>query len=152
LEAGADAVQIFDSWAGGLPEREFFDWVIAPNRRVVAAVRKKIPMARIIGFPRAASQTGYDAYLAETGVDGLSIDTSTSIHWAVSALVGRAALQGNLDPIALIAGGDALGQAVDRILDATRGSPFIFNLGHGVLPETPLDHVSQLVARVRGRT
>jgi uroporphyrinogen decarboxylase len=151
IEAGADVVQIFDSWAGGLPEKEFFDWVIAPNRRVVAAVRKKIPTARIIGFPRAATQTGYDAYVAETGVDGVSVDTSTSLHWAVSALKGRTVLQGNLDPIALIAGGEALNGAVDRILDATRDTPFIFNLGHGVLPETPLDHVSQLVARVRSR-
>ena len=151
IEAGADVVQIFDSWAGGLPEKEFFDWVIVPNRRVVAAVRKKIPDARIIGFPRAATQTGYDAYVTESGVDGLSVDTSVSMHWAASILGKRTVLQGNLDPIALIAGGDALNRAVDRILDATRDTPFIFNLGHGVLPETPLDHVSQLVARVRGR-
>ena len=150
LEAGADAVQIFDSWAGGLPEQEFTDWVVAPNTRVVAAVRKAVPNAKIIGFPRAATQTGYESYAAQTGVDAVSVDTAASMRWAVKALGGRVALQGNLDPIALIAGGDALNRAVDRILDATRGVPFVFNLGHGILPETPLEHVAQLVTRVRG--
>ena len=150
LEAGADAVQIFDSWAGGLPEQEFTDWVVAPNKRVVAAVRKAIPSAKIIGFPRAATQTGYEFYAAQTDVDAVSIDTAASMPWAVKALGGRLVLQGNLDPIALIAGGDALNRAVDHILDATREVPFIFNLGHGILPETPLEHVAQLVARVRG--
>jgi uroporphyrinogen decarboxylase len=150
LEAGADVVQIFDSWAGGLPEQEFTDWVVAPNTRVVAAVRKAIPNAKIIGFPRAATQAGYETYAAQTGVDAVSIDTAASMGWAAKALGGRVALQGNLDPIALIVGGDALNRAVDRILDATREVPFIFNLGHGILPETPLEHVAQLVARVRG--
>jgi uroporphyrinogen decarboxylase len=150
LEAGADAVQIFDSWAGGLPEQEFSDWVIAPNAQVVAAVRKAAPKAKIIGFPRAATQTGYEVYAAQTGVDAISIDTASSMSWAAKALGGKVALQGNLDPIALIAGGEALDRAVDRILDATKGVPFVFNLGHGILPETPLDHVARLVARVRG--
>ena len=149
LEAGADVVQIFDSWAGGLPEQQFADWVIAPNARVVALVRKEIPNAKIIGFPRAATQTGYEAYAAQTGVDGLSIDTAGSMKWAAKAFGGRFALQGNLDPIALIAGGDALDRAVDHILVATKNVPFIFNLGHGILPETPLEHVAQLIARVR---
>jgi uroporphyrinogen decarboxylase len=149
LEAGADAVQLFDSWAGGLPERAFAEWVIAPNERVVAGVRKKFPEARIIGFPRAASQTGYEVYGARTGVDAIGIDTGTSLAWAVANLSKRVVLQGNLDPIALIAGGDALKRAADDILGVTRGIPFIFNLGHGVLPETPLDHVAQLVAHVR---
>jgi uroporphyrinogen decarboxylase len=152
LEAGADAVQIFDSWAGGLPTQEFADWVIAPNARVVALVRKEIPSAKIIGFPRAATQTGYEAYAAQTGVDAVSIDTAASMNWAAKALGGKVAVQGNLDPIALIAGGEALDRAVDRILDATRSVPFIFNLGHGILPETPLEHVARLIARVRGAT
>jgi uroporphyrinogen decarboxylase len=150
LEAGADAVQIFDSWAGGLPDQEFEEFVIVPNKRVVAGVRKAVPHAKIIGFPRAATETGYESYAAQTGVDAVSIDTSGSMAWAAKKLGPRVALQGNLDPIALIAGGDALNRAVDRILAATSGQPFIFNLGHGILPETPLEHVTQLVARVRG--
>jgi uroporphyrinogen decarboxylase len=149
LEAGADVVQIFDSWAGGLPEQEFADFVIAPNTRVVAAVRKAFANAKIIGFPRAATETGYESYAAQTGVDAVSIDTAGSMRWAAQTLGPAVALQGNLDPIALIAGGDALKRAVDRILDATKDTPFIFNLGHGILPETPLEHVAQLVARVR---
>ena len=152
FQAGADVVQIFDSWAGGLPVKEFADWVVAPNKRVVAAVRQMIPNAPIIGFPRATTYTGYEAYAAETGVNAVSVDTAVSMQWAVGALSSRVALQGNLDPIALIAGGDALDQAVDRILSETAGTPFIFNLGHGVLPETPLAHVAQLVARVRSNT
>ena len=152
IEAGADAVQIFDSWAGGLPQQEFADWVIAPNKRVVAAVRKAAPNAKIIGFPRAATESGYHAYAQQTGVDAVSIDTAGSMAWAAKTLGTKLAVQGNLDPIAVIAGGDALNRAVDRILEATKDVPFIFNLGHGILPETPLEHVAQLVARVRGRT
>jgi uroporphyrinogen decarboxylase len=150
LEVGADAVQIFDSWAGGLPERQFEDYVIVPNQRVVAAVREAVPGAKIIGFPRAATESGYCAYAAQTGVDAVSVDTAASIRWAANILGPVVGLQGNLDPIALIAGGQALDRAVDGILAATRGKAFIFNLGHGILPETPLEHVAQLVARVRG--
>jgi uroporphyrinogen decarboxylase len=149
LEAGAGVVQIFDSWAGGLPDQQFCDWVIAPNKRVVALVRKQMPSARIIGFPRAATQSGYERYAAEVGVDAVSVDTAASMRWAAKTLGARVAVQGNLDPIALIAGGKALDSAVDRILMDTKGTPFIFNLGHGVLPETPLEHVAQLVERVR---
>ena len=149
LDAGADVVQIFDSWAGGLPDKAFADWVVAPNKRVVELVRKQRPGAKIIGFPRAASQTGYERYVAETGVDAISIDTATPFAWAMKVLGSQAVPQGNLDPIALIAGGSALDQAVDRILDAGAGRSFIFNLGHGVLPETPLEHVAQVIARVR---
>jgi uroporphyrinogen decarboxylase len=152
FEAGADVVQIFDSWAGGLPAKEFADWVIAPNRRVVDSVRRAIPHAPIIGFPRAATERGYEAYAGKTGVSAVSIDTAASMQWAANSLGPRVAVQGNLDPIALIAGGDALDRAIERILEETRETPFIFNLGHGVLPETPLAHVAQLVARVRSGT
>ena len=151
FEAGADVVQIFDSWAGGLPDHAFAEWVIAPNKRVVEIVRQHKPGAKIIGFPRAASQSGYERYVTETGVNAVSIDTATPFGWAMSALGGKAVPQGNLDPIALIAGGAALDRAVDRILDVGRGKPFIFNLGHGVLPETPLEHVAQTIARIRSR-
>jgi uroporphyrinogen decarboxylase len=149
LQAGADVVQIFDSWAGGLTDQCFLDWVVAPNKRVVEGVRRVFPNAPIIGFPRAATQHGYEAYASKTGVNGLSIDTATSMRWAASALGGKLALQGNLDPVALIAGGKALDAATDRILIEASGVPLIFNLGHGVLPETPPDHVAKLVARVR---
>ncbi len=106
---GADVVQIFDSWAGGLPEHYFLEWVVKPNKRVVDGVRKVFPHAPIIGFPRAATQQGYEAYAKATGVNGLSIDTAASMRWAATSLGGKVALQGNLDPIALIAGGADLG-------------------------------------------
>lgn len=151
IEAGADAVQIFDSWAGGMPQAAFQSWVVEPNRRVVDIVRKSKPDAKIIGFPRAATETGYIAYAGTVGVNAVSIDTASSMRWAAAKLADRVALQGNLDPIALIAGGAALDKAVDEILAATDGKPFIFNLGHGILPETPPAHVGQVVARIRSR-
>jgi uroporphyrinogen decarboxylase len=147
LRAGADAVQIFDSWASGLPPALFDRAVIAPTARIVAAVRAEVPGAKIIGFPRAATQAGYEAYVRASGVDGLSLDTAAPMDWAVKAL--DCALQGNLDPIALVAGGAALDRAVDDILAATQGKPFLFNLGHGILPQTPIAHVEQLLKRIR---
>jgi uroporphyrinogen decarboxylase len=147
LDAGADAVQIFDSWASGLPAAQFREWVVAPTKRIVGKVRRAKPAAKIIGFPRAATLEGYKAYAQETGVDAVSLDTAVSMEWAVRELGG--VLQGNLDPIVLIAGGAALSKAVSEILVAARGARFIFNLGHGILPETPPEHVAQLVALVR---
>lgn len=152
LEEGADTVQLFDSWAAGLPDEEFDDWVIGPAMKIVAGVREHHPNARIIGFPRAATQTQYERYISATRIDGISIDTATSIGWAAEVLGSRAAIQGNLDPVVLIAGGSALDSAVDRILRETRTSSFIFNLGHGVLPETPVANVARLVQRIRGTT
>jgi uroporphyrinogen decarboxylase len=150
LEAGADAVQIFDSWASGLPAAQFAEWVVRPTKRIVDKVRQAQPAAKIIGFPRAATLEGYDTYVRQTGVDAVSLDTAAPICWAVQELGGRITLQGNLDPIALIAGGNALTTAVTEILKATEGVPFIFNLGHGILPETPPEHVARLVAQIRG--
>jgi uroporphyrinogen decarboxylase len=149
LDAGADAVQIFDSWASGLPARAYADWVIAPTKRVVEKVRKSHPRARIIGFPRASTLEGYRLYADQTGVDALSLDTAVPMVWAAKNLPPGIAIQGNLDPITLLAGGPALGEAVRDIVLAMRERPFIFNLGHGVLPETPLEHVAELVAQVR---
>ena len=149
LKAGAGAVQIFDSWAAGLPDRIFEEWVIAPTRRVVEQVRSAVPGAKIIGFPRCATQRGYEKFARETGVDAVSLDTAISMQWALEQLPGNVAIQGNLDPLALVAGGTALDAAVDEILSAMHGRPFIFNLGHGVVPETPVENVSQLVERVR---
>jgi uroporphyrinogen decarboxylase len=150
LEAGADAVQIFDSWAGGLPDDAFARWVVAPTKRIVDRVRAARPDAKIIGFPRAATLQGYERYAAGTGVDAISVDTAVPMNWAAESLADKIAVQGNLDPIALLAGGRGLARSVDRIVDAMRGRAFIFNLGHGVLPQTPLEHVAELVARVRG--
>ena len=150
LEAGADAVQIFDSWAGGVPPALFERAVIAPTKKIVAAVRAVRPDARIIGFPRAATLAGYQDYVRATGVDAISLDTAAPMSWAAANL--GCALQGNLDPIALIAGGAALDRAVDDILSAMAGRPHIFNLGHGILPETPIAHVEQLLKRIRANS
>jgi uroporphyrinogen decarboxylase len=147
IEAGADAVQIFDSWASGLPEAMFERWVVQPTRTIVAKLRTIHPKAKVIGFPRAATLAGYERYAKETGVDAISLDTAAPLGWATTSL--KAALQGNLDPIALIAGGPALDEGIDAILAATRDKPFIFNLGHGILPDTPIAHVERLIARVR---
>src|SRR4051812_17960604 len=148
FDAGADAVQIFDSWAGGVPAALFERAVIAPTKKIVEAVRAAKPGAKIIGFPRATTLAGYEAYASATGVDALSLDTSAPMGWAAKTLT--CAVQGNLDPIALIAGGVALDRAVDDIVAAMEGRPHIFNLGHGILPETPIAHVTQLLKRIRG--
>lgn len=150
LEAGADVVQIFDSWAGGLPEAVFDRWVIKPTKYVVEKVRQVFPDAPIIGFPRQATQFGLEKYVLETKVNAISIDTATSIRWAVEKLGRETVVQGNLDPLALIAGGEILDRAIDDILRASANAPFIFNLGHGILPSTPTDNVAHLVARIRG--
>lgn len=152
LDAGADAVQIFDSWASGLPEVQFDDWVIAPTKRIVEKVRVAHPKAKVIGFPRATTLHGYEAFVRETGVDVVSLDTSVPMDWAVEHLSPHAILQGNLDPIALVAGGTAVKDTVSRILKSTREAAFVFNLGHGILPETPPQHVADLVALVRGHS
>jgi uroporphyrinogen decarboxylase len=146
IEAGADAVQIFDSWASGLPADVFERWVIAPTKRIVEKVRAAKPAAKIIGFPRAATLQGYEFYADETGVDGISVDTSAPQDW-MSEL--DMPVQGNFDPLLLVAGGSVMERAVDALVDEMRGKPFIFNLGHGVLQETPPEHVAALVARLR---
>lgn len=149
IEAGADVVQLFDSWAGGLPAREFYDWVITPTKRIVAQVRATKPDAKIIGFPRAATLSGYESYARATGVDAISLDTAVPMAWAARNIPPNVSIQGNLDPVALLAGSSALAAAADGILSAMHGRAFVFNLGHGVLPQTPPDHVAELVARVR---
>jgi uroporphyrinogen decarboxylase len=148
IDAGADAVQIFDSWASGLPAALFEQVVIRPTKKIVETVRAARPGARIIGFPRASTLAGYDAYVRATSVDVVSLDTAAPMDWAAKSLA--CGLQGNLDPIALVAGGAALDRAVDSILETTAGKPHIFNLGHGILQETPIAHVEQLLKRIRG--
>jgi uroporphyrinogen decarboxylase len=148
IDAGADTVQIFDSWAGVLPEHEFEAWSVQPIKALVALVRSARPKARIIAFPRGATTGGLIRFASETAVDGLSLDTADDLT-ALSREERLPTLQGNLDPLVLIAGGKALDQAIDHILAIARTRPYIFNLGHGILPETPVAHVEQLVRRVR---
>ena len=148
FEAGADAVQIFDTWAGILPDEEFRKWCIEPTARIIAGVRGRIPAARIIGFPRGAG-TRLERYLAAVPVDAIGLDWMVELAFARDHVQKRRTIQGNLDPLALLAGGDTLDRAVDAILEAFGAGPFIFNLGHGIVPDTPVAHVERLVARVR---
>jgi len=148
IAAGADALQLFDSWAGSLAPAEFESWVIAPTARIVAALKARHPETPIIGFPKGAG-TRLAAYAHETGVDALGLDETVDPAWAVRALPEGLPLQGNLDPVALLAGGPALETAVMRILSSFEGRPHIFNLGHGIIKETPIAHVEQLLALVR---
>ncbi len=145
--AGVDAVQIFDTWAGILPAGEFRKWCMEPTARIVAAVRKEIPGARIIGFPRGAG-TELECYLDVVPVDAVGIDWTMELAFA-RRIQRRRPIQGNLDPLALLVGGAALDRSIDAILETFSQGPFVFNLGHGVLPETPIAHVERLIARVR---
>ena len=141
VEAGADVLQIFDTWAGSLPPREFEAWVVAPTRRIVTAVQAKHPQVPIIGFPRGAGQK-IERYVAETGVRGVGCDTGMDVeHMRALAGARNVVVQGNLDPIALVAGGQELERQVEALLQGLAGVPHIFNLGHGILPETPPENV-----------
>lgn len=148
IAAGAEAVQLFDSWAGSLSPAQFERWVIAPNARIVAGVKARHPGTPIIGFPKGAGAK-LAAYARETGVDALGLDETIDPDWAARALPEGMPLQGNLDPLALLAGGEALETAVGRILSSFEGRPHIFNLGHGIIKETPIAHVERLIALVR---
>ncbi|MDQ4059990.1 MAG: uroporphyrinogen decarboxylase [Pseudomonadota bacterium] len=146
--AGVDAVQIFDSWAGVLGENGYRRWCLNPVSRIVRGVRAAVPQARIIGFPRG-SGARYRLFVDETGVDALGLDWTVGLDDA-RRLQTQAPVQGNLDPMALVAGGRALESGVDAILAALSPGPFIFNLGHGIVPETPIAHVEAMLRRVRG--
>ena len=149
IAAGAEAVQLFDSWAGSLSPAQFEQWVIAPTARLVAKLNKKHPSVPVIGFPKGAGGK-LAAYAAETGVSAIGLDETVDPVWAARQLPETLPVQGNLDPLALVAGGKSLRFAVTRILDAFAGRPHIFNLGHGILPDTPIAHVEQLLAQVKG--
>ena len=151
LEAGADVLQIFDTWAGVLSPREFQRWSVEPTRRIVEGVRAKNPGAKIIGFPRGAGAL-LPGYVEATGVDGISIDWTTEPSLIREKVQTRVAVQGNLDPLALIAGGAALDRAIDDVLADYAKGRLIFNLGHGIQQETPIAHVEQMVRRVRNYT
>ncbi len=147
IRAGADVVQIFDTWAGVLVGEDFERWCVQPTREIVMAVKASVPEARIIGFPKGIGAR-LDRYVGETGVDGVSLDSTVSLDLA-RRLQTSVAVQGNLDPQTLLAGGAELDTAVDRIVAALSGGPFVFNLGHGVLQQTPVENVARVVERVR---
>lgn len=149
IAAGVDAVQLFDSWAGSLAPAQFERWVIAPTVAIVTRLRARHPDVPIIGFPKGAGGK-LAAYARETGVQAIGLDETVDPLWANAALPEAMPVQGNLDPLALIAGGSMLDEAIDRILAAFAHRPHIFNLGHGILPDTPIAHVEQALARIRG--
>lgn len=148
IDAGADAIQIFESFAGALPPPLFRRWSLDPIAAIARKVRAARPKAKIIVFARGAGFS-LPTLVAEEIADGIGLDWAVDIGWARAALSGAPALQGNLDPLALIAGGDALRAGVERIRTAMAGRPHIFNLGHGIQPETPIAHVEELVRLVR---
>lgn len=147
--AGADALQLFDTWAGELSDDGFTRWSLEPTRAIVERVRKAFPTIPIIGFPRGAGARLAD-YAQYTGVDAVSLDSTVSLDWARQAVPSRLALQGNLDPLLLVAGGDAMRRSAEQICAGFADRHAVFNLGHGILPETPIPHVEDLVAAVRG--
>ena len=148
IDAGAEAVQLFDSWAGAADETLFARYVAAPAKKIAAALRARYPQVPLIGFPRGAGVM-YESYARETGVTALGLDTQVPLAQA-QALQKILPVQGNLDPAVLLAGGAALDAAVDRLRSALGAGPHIFNLGHGIVKETPPEHVAQLVRRIRG--
>lgn len=149
IAAGAEVVQLFDSWAGVLPEAAFRRWVIDPTRAIVEHVKRRYPGVPVIGFPRGAGML-YADYVRETSVDAVSLDTTVPMSLA-GALQQRVAVQGNLDPQLVVVGGDAMRRGIATIADALRDGPFVFNLGHGIVPETPPEHVHELLRVLRGR-
>jgi uroporphyrinogen decarboxylase len=149
IDAGVDAVQLFDSWSGSLSPEQFERWVIAPTVRIVDALRVRHPDTPIIGFPKGAGGK-LVAYARETRVDAIGLDETVDPEWAHAVLPADLPVQGNLDPLALITGGDTLDSAARRVLAAFADRPHIFNLGHGILPDAPIAHVEQLLAIVRG--
>jgi len=147
IEAGADAVQIFDSWAGVLDEESFERFCVRPVVHIVARVRERYPMVPIIGFPRGAGEF-YRSYRQKTGVTALGLDWMVPASFA-AGLQKEGPVQGNLDPLRLVAGGKALGEGIAHILSKLGGGPLIFNLGHGILPETPISHVEWMLGEIR---
>lgn len=141
IEAGAEALQLFDSWAGALKDEEMFrKWSIEPTRKIVGALKEKYPEIPLIGFPKGAGDF-YKPYFKETGLDALSIDYDVDLDWAAKELQAIGCLQGNLDPSLLVKGGEDLINQTGTILDKLKDGPHVFNLGHGIVPETPPENV-----------
>jgi len=148
IEAGAETIMLFDSWAGVLAPDQFRRHVIAPARRIVSALNAAHPAIPVIGFPRMAGLSLED-YAEQTGVAAIGLDTSVNLTRAAPLIPKSLAIQGNLDPLVLLAGGEAMRDDAGAILTVMRGRPFIFNLGHGIVPQTPPDHVADLIAFIR---
>lgn len=150
VRAGAGVLQIFDSWAGSLPESQFERWVVAPTRRIVEELRVRHPHVPIIGFPRGAGASAA-RYVGATGVQGIGCDTTMPLE-QMRELADSVSVQGNLDPLLLVTGGDELDLRVSETLAVLSGTPHIFNLGHGIVPQTPPENVARLVTLVRGES
>ncbi|TAN46562.1 MAG: uroporphyrinogen decarboxylase [Rhodospirillales bacterium] len=148
IAAGAEVIQLFDSWAGVLPEEEFRRWSVNPMRKIVEKLRSRCPGVPIIGFPKGAGAL-YEMYVKETGVDAVSLDSSVPLSWAARTLQPHAALQGNLDNVLLLAGGEAMERETRRIIQMLGDGAFVFNLGHGILQNTPPEHVARLAEIIR---
>jgi uroporphyrinogen decarboxylase len=148
LRHGADAVQIFDTWSGVLDMIEFERWVVEPTARIVAGVRAAVPGARVIGFPKGAG-AALPGFISRTGVNAVGLDWATPLPFARDIVQPLAAVQGNLDPLRLVVGGDQIDEAVDTILAHLSGGRFIFNLGHGITPEATPAALERVVRRVR---
>ncbi len=148
IHAGAEAVQLFDSWAGSLAPAEFERWVIAPNAAIVSALKARAPQTPVIGFPKGAGEK-LPAYVRETGVDAVGLDETIDPRWAAKALPPGLPVQGNLDPLLLLAGGDELDRQTRHVLDCFADRPHVFNLGHGIGQHTPIAHVERLLGCVR---
>jgi uroporphyrinogen decarboxylase len=149
VESGAEVLQLFDSWAGVLSEQQFRRWIIEPNRQIVERVKAVHPDVPIIGFPRNAGAL-YRDFVEQTGVDGVSLDHTVSLKWAKENIQPFCTVQGNLDNHILLAGGQALEDSVVDILKAFSDGPFVFNLGHGILPPTPPENVERVAEIIRG--
>lgn len=148
IEAGAEAVQLFDSWAGVLPEDEFDRWVIEPNKEITSRLKDAYPDIPVLGFPRGAGVL-YKKFVLETGVDGVSIDQTVPLDWAAKELQPLCCVQGNLDNLCVVAGGPQMEVQVNKILKTMTNGPFIFNLGHGIVPQTPPENVARVVEMVQ---
>ncbi|WP_288905289.1 uroporphyrinogen decarboxylase [uncultured Sneathiella sp.] len=149
VAAGAEVIQIFDTWAGVLPDNEFRKWSIEPTRRIVEGLRSQYPELPVIGFPKGVGGNIID-YVRETGVTAVSLDTGTPLDWAAREVQSLVPVQGNLDPMLLVSGGAAMEDRIRQIIDTFGKNPFIFNLGHGIVPQTPPENVARLAEIVRG--
>ena len=148
VEQGAEAVQIFDTWAGSLPDLSFRRFALEPMKAIVSKLKAKYPDLPVIAFPRGAGPMT-ETYFSETGVDALSLDTGMQLHWAREKLQSQGCVQGNLDPLLLVAGGEEMRRQATYILEELGDGPFVFNLGHGIVPQTPPEHVAELVELVK---
>ena len=150
IDGGAEAIMLFDSWAGLLPPPQFEKWVVEPTQRIVASLKRRHSPIPVVGFPRLASLAA-DTYASRTKVDCVAIDTSADLSRVSERLPAGVALQGNLDPLVLLSGGSDMMMQAHHITSSLRGRPHVFNLGHGVLPTTPPEHVAELVQGLRSQ-